>query len=304
MPSNFLRNASTMTTFTEILEQTNPDPVLESGPEVYDEAYDPSYASSYFVNATEYDPAYDVSYAELSAPVIETFEYEIVDAASLSAPRIIDGTDDHDLLTGGPGDDGILGAGGNDFLYGGRGLDYLWGDEDDDYLFGEDGNDVLYGGPGVDRLVGGEGDDDLIGGPGVDFYWGGPGNDRFVIGLDSLVSDPDVIFDFDTRYDTLDLPDHVLHGGVGLVTFGQTYGAGFADSIEEAAFMAMEQNTSLAQMGQPTNSAYFVLGGLRMFGDHPNDYVVMDGDGNGTFEAGVMLVDPNGNGFTPFDYLM
>lgn len=81
---------------------------------------------------------------------------DVPDAAS----RILIGTDDAEVLTGGDGNDGLLGSGGADTLRGGAGNDALVGADDDDadLLAGEDGNDSLTLGAG-DTASGGAGED-------------------------------------------------------------------------------------------------------------------------------------------------
>jgi hypothetical protein len=90
------------------------------------------------------------------------------------------GTNGHNLMNGGPGNDTLLGLGGNDALHGGHGNDLLDGGRGNDVLYGGPGNDTLYGGPGNDVLDGGPGNDILVGGPGSDTLDGGPGSDTIV----------------------------------------------------------------------------------------------------------------------------
>ena len=96
--------------------------------------------------------------------------------------------------------------GNNDVVFGDRRFsslvfgsnDTLQGLAGDDSLLGQGGNDQLYGGVGADTLIGGEGADYLSGGTGVD---------RFTFGstLDSAINTPDVIADFQTGVDKIDL---------------------------------------------------------------------------------------------------
>lgn len=122
-------------------------------------------------------------------------------------------------LTGGRGGkDTLEGGVGNDSLYGdagpaGASFGSLLGDAigGDDKLDGGDGDDLLLGDAeayataargGNDRLDGGRDDDILDGGRGDDVLIGGRGEDRFVLGV---ASGKDVIRDFDTADDVLDL---------------------------------------------------------------------------------------------------
>lgn len=108
----------------------------------------------------------------------------------------IEGTEAHDVIIAGAGDnevyglggnDTICGSGGDDAIYGGRGNDTVDGGPGRDRVFGESGNDRLSGaaddedtvdgGPGDDWVSGGLGDFDLVvGGAGRDQIDGGPGN--------------------------------------------------------------------------------------------------------------------------------
>ena len=63
------------------------------------------------------------------------------------------GTDDHDVIRGGKGDDTLYGGKGDDELYGGVGDDALYGGDGNDWIDGGRGYDVLYGGDGLDRFV-------------------------------------------------------------------------------------------------------------------------------------------------------
>ncbi len=129
----------------------------------------------------------------------------------------IDGNNGHDRISGGNGADVVSGGGGNDRIYGGDGADRLAGNAGDDRLFGNDGNDRLYGSDGRDRLIGQDGDDRLVGGSGSDRFYGGAGQDVMIGGggRDGFVfldtSDTqvgaarDIITDFDSRYDVINL---------------------------------------------------------------------------------------------------
>ena len=83
-------------------------------------------------------------------------------------------------------------------------------------LFGGAGNDTLTGGSGNDLLLGGNDDDILLGGLGTDSLTGGSGEDLFVLDQNSLNDASsalpllDIITDFDTGQDTLDLSDLLI----------------------------------------------------------------------------------------------
>ena len=93
---------------------------------------------------------------------------------------------------------------------GGAGADLLVGGEGDDALFGGGGRDELRGKGGNDELKGGDGADRLIGGGGDDALTGGGGRDVFVFGR---ASGDDVVADFETGADQLDLTRLAVEGG-------------------------------------------------------------------------------------------
>ncbi|MEG4489099.1 calcium-binding protein [Microcoleus sp. D2_18a_B4] len=114
----------------------------------------------------------------------------VVDTSS--TPKVINGTDGNDNLTG---------TSGNDIINSSEGDDVLTGLRASDVLNGGDGNDILYGGKASDTLNGGLGNDNLV---------GGAGNDVFVLGAGLGV---DTISDFTNSQDTIQL----ING----LTFGQ-----------------------------------------------------------------------------------
>lgn len=77
----------------------------------------------------------------------------------------------------------LTGAGNasNNYLYGSNQKDVLTGGPGNDLLVGASGIDQLRGGTGNDTLYGGTGADTLTGGAGVDSLYGGPGNDWFIV---------------------------------------------------------------------------------------------------------------------------
>ncbi len=123
----------------------------------------------------------------------------------------LEGGDGDDIVLGGLGNDKLAGGDESDQLFGGQGNDKLEGGDDDDELDGGDGDDNLYGGSGMDillgglgrdRLEGGKDDDILNGGAGNDILEGGSGADIFVFTTEGGI---DVVLDFNTRFDSLDL---------------------------------------------------------------------------------------------------
>jgi Ca2+-binding RTX toxin-like protein len=116
-----------------------------------------------------------------------------------NAPRIV-GTNGHDVIVAGAGDNRIYGMGGNDTIcagagedtvHGGRGNDAIFGGAGKDTVFGERGSDDLHGGAASDRLFGATGNDRVDGGPGGrDEVDGGPGDDM----VDGGPGSSDVVF--------------------------------------------------------------------------------------------------------------
>lgn len=134
--------------------------------------------------------------------------------------KMLEGSDDNDVMVAlndgsiidaGDGNDFLYGAQGNDELYGGAGDDVIEALNGDNQLFGGDGNDQIKGGglldggagndvlegTGQDTLNGGDGDDTLIvysnayvqnqntleGGKGNDTLYGGFGDDTYIFNL-------------------------------------------------------------------------------------------------------------------------
>ncbi|WP_108502875.1 M10 family metallopeptidase C-terminal domain-containing protein [Paracoccus indicus] len=112
-----------------------------------------------------------------------------------------------DLLRAGGGRDILTGGAGNDRMAGNQGEDRLSGGTGADRLEGGTGNDVLRGQAGYDRLFGFHGNDTLVGGQGADRMAGGPGEDvfRFFTASDSRPDAPDLIVDFQTEADVVDM---------------------------------------------------------------------------------------------------
>ncbi len=127
---------------------------------------------------------------------------------------VVWGADGDDLLGAALGDDVVHAGGGDDTIYGGKsGQDWIDAGAGDDLAFGGTDNDTVFGGGGADTIYAGSGADVLDGGAGADTLYGGPGNDTITggTGADTLVfvagHGDDIINDFDTGEDTLDLSD-------------------------------------------------------------------------------------------------
>lgn len=100
-------------------------------------------------------------------------------------------------LDGGNGDDDLVGTILADVMTGGNGNDFIYAGFGDDRLFGGNGDDELDGGAGDDQLSGGRGNDLLTTGAGADLIIVGRGNGE------------DVVSDFDTVFDSIQLNDGV-----------------------------------------------------------------------------------------------
>lgn len=98
----------------------------------------------------------------------------------------------------GAGNDDVKGTDRDDVIYGGSG---------NDKIFGNNGDDIIFGGFGSDRIDAGKGDDIVVGGYGADILTGGKGHDafKFLSELDSPSCSRDIILDFDSCDDRIDL---------------------------------------------------------------------------------------------------
>lgn len=97
--------------------------------------------------------------------------------------KMLNGTEQADVLRGGAVADTIYGAGGDDLITGKAGADKIYGGEGNDNLDGGAGNDSLSGDNGNDVLKGSDGADSLLGGAGLDVLYGGEGNDFIDAGI-------------------------------------------------------------------------------------------------------------------------
>ncbi|MVA71406.1 hypothetical protein GOZ81_09995 [Agrobacterium vitis] len=156
-------------------------------------------------------------------------------SASLSGDAGVGGSAEGDVLIsiealeGSFYADTLSGSGYADVLKGGEDADTLFGLEGDDSLHGDGGDDVLYADAGDDTLAGGEGDDAL---------YGGEGSDVFVY---SSNYGNDVIFDFDSSADTIDLTD------MGFATVSDA--AAYATEIEDGVLFTFSNVDTLTVHG-------------------------------------------------------
>lgn len=100
------------------------------------------------------------------------------------AGGVLNGTETHDQLTGGYGDDVISGLDGNDRLIVHGGDNTISGGDGNDRVNAVSGTNLVFGGNGNDLLMGGYGNDDLRGGAGNDVIVGD--NSDFLAASDTL----------------------------------------------------------------------------------------------------------------------
>jgi Ca2+-binding RTX toxin-like protein len=146
-----------------------------------------------------------VSYAATTAGVTVDLVNETVtggDDDTVQAVENVTGTDQADVLVGGPAANVFLGGGGSDTIAAGGGSDDV---------SGEGGNDAIYGEANDDLLSGGDGDDLLDGGSGTDTCDGGAGTNQFAGGCDT---DAPTLVDFSVAPASIDTST-----GSQLVTF-------------------------------------------------------------------------------------
>ena len=100
----------------------------------------------------------------------------------------------------------IVSSGKNDLLEGHDGNDVLiGGSSGGDKLYGYYGNDLIYSGEGNNTLNGGPGNDTLISASGSNNLTGGGGNDIIIFSEDKVANAYDVITDFSTSTNKIDI---------------------------------------------------------------------------------------------------
>jgi Ca2+-binding RTX toxin-like protein len=121
--------------------------------------------------------------------------------------NMLDGSAGNDTVESNSGRNTFYGSSGNDQITGGTGADTIYGGSGNDEITGGGGNDALFGGRGNDEIDGGIGTDDITGGLGLDTMTGGVDEDTFIFNAisDSRANNADIIIDFDTGTDLIDL---------------------------------------------------------------------------------------------------
>ncbi|MWD26882.1 type I secretion C-terminal target domain-containing protein [Aquicoccus sp. SCR17] len=108
------------------------------------------------------------------------------------------GTTGNDSTTGNSNDNVIIGDDGDDDIDAGAGADDVHGGAGADDIHGDGGDDFLHGGVG---------DDTVYGDGGLDTLWGGDGDDTFSFDSTNAYTETDVIADFDSANDAIDISD-------------------------------------------------------------------------------------------------
>ena len=167
--------------------------------------------SGVFINGTSAGNLIDATHT-LVGQSLPTNEEDTINGLSgndsvsgLGGNDMINGDSGNDALYGGDGNDTLNGGSGNDVLNGGSGNDSLNGGSGDDSISGLDGNDILIGDSGNDTLDGGSGNDTFDGGNGSDVLKGGTGSDTFRFTTASGINNADVITDFQSGSDKIEL---------------------------------------------------------------------------------------------------
>ena len=167
-------------------------------------------------------------------------------------------------------------------LIGGGLTDTLEGTSGVDMIEGRGGNDGLRGAGGDDRLSGGDGADTIAGEGGADTLSGGAGADRFrmIFATESPFATPDVITDFVTGEDLLDLNYPELFGA-GYVLVQQSAGGSvvLVDADANGAF-----ETRILLSTSITAADIVAAVGITVVGDTTDQ--VLRGGGRGDALAG------------------
>ncbi len=195
------------------------------------------------------------------------------------------GTSFSEKIYGYGGNDFINAGGGSDSVDGGAGTDFISGGEGDDYIFGGEGDfrDILSGNAGRDSLFGQGGNDDLWGDADGDYLTGGAGADTFryanLSETMSVTGRADMIRDFNMDAgDRIDLPS-----AAGSYW---NYERFFDDGINsiEAARASAERGFIASQLGEE-HPTYLYIGNRAT----DTGFLLIDGNGNGQFEAAIVL---------------
>ena len=174
--------------------------------------------------------------------------------------------------------DGSAETDGSFQMFGGHDSDELIGGAQGDHLLGRSGDDTLTGNGGADRLRGGLGGDTMNGGAGADIfvYAAQGGAEPYANAvLESTGLSHDTIIGFDFAEDKIDLP--------GAVSSFDNDVTGTLNSATFDADLASAVNGSLAANGA-------VLFTADNGDQSDNIFLVIDADGNGSYQADLDFV--------------
>lgn len=180
------------------------------------------------------------------------------------------------IVQGSAGQDGIVGSTGNDFLFGGDGNDIIYSSIGNDLLAGQGGNDTLIGGGGLNTYIGGTGKDVIINsGTGWNrcLYVINPGD------TGNTTETADEIYNFH-QFDQILVNKYVATGS-HLAQENTRI-----NSIEDAVRAAKGHHVAESLAGRGHQSACMYQNPVQKM-----SYLVMDMNGDGSFESGVILHD-------------
>jgi Ca2+-binding RTX toxin-like protein len=222
--------------------------------------------------------------ATINASGVTTGDFQV-------AGVVINGDSKADTLTASNYSDTINGGGGDDKIYGGTSLDNgndtLNGDAGNDTISGGDGKDIISGGADNDILTGGAGNDTITGDAGQDDMTGGSGNDTFTwdgsadtTGNDAA-NDADVITDFKTGEDTIDLSTANDSGGAL-----REQSVEIVDGTNDASFAATLSAAETFFNSGAENDVYVSVNAF----DSGNAYVFIDVDNDGSIDDDDIII--------------
>ena len=185
------------------------------------------------------------------------------------------------------GVDGAVNAA--DLVYQGTHGIYMLGDAGDNALIGGAAGDTIDGGAGKDAIMGGGGADLIIGGLGADELWGGAGADvfKYVAAADSVPNGYDVIRDFQTGVDRIDLTG-VNETSVSLVRSGASTFL-FADTPNGPMTIGVDGDVNASDVSLAGTHGVYLLGdaGSNMLIGGANADPISGGAGNDTITGGL-----------------
>ncbi|MEQ9696016.1 M10 family metallopeptidase C-terminal domain-containing protein [Shimia sp. SDUM112013] len=223
---------------------------------------------------------------------VEQLEFGNGNSTMVDGPRLIEGTENADVLGGFTSEDQIYGYGGDDTLY---------GDSRDDTLEGGAGDDILQGGPGNDSIAGGDGAhdrvafDDAASGVSVDLsqteiqddgWWGGVDTISGIEGIIGSAHADSLIGDHGDNIITGNAGADSIHGRDGVDTLDYASETGPAGIV-----VTMQANMATDSFGHSDNftgieAIWGTAHGDSITGDLRANHLVGN-DGNDSLHGGV-----------------